>query len=292
MPNNKQDDRPLGTCDRDENPHTEMLAGTCQNWKPLQPAPTPQATVWPHPIAPATEAEIAQAVTDFHNRTLDEDECMAYVINNLFSRRNSPPKVAEYSATCTICGGMAKPGGKCLSCGEQAPAPLTEEQLCAGDREMFAAIEPQAQEAAQPEPELPPHGVDTSWNNGFQGEELQKEILKARERQLLELLEALRTIAQQLVQELVQIKSAKSERPKVVTYPAHGIGLIAFYKCEDVNPLLDSRDQTISALRLEVTRLESNCNALNAKLVKAVLDNAAKNARITELEALEQIKQQ
>jgi hypothetical protein len=43
------------------------------------------------PIAPATEAEIAQAVTDFHNRTLDEDECMAYVINNLFSRRNSPP---------------------------------------------------------------------------------------------------------------------------------------------------------------------------------------------------------
>jgi hypothetical protein len=184
---------------------------------------------------------------------------------------------------------MAKPGGKCLSCGEQAPAPLTEEQLCAGDREMFAAIEPQAQEAAQPEPELPPHGVDTSWNNGFQGEELPKEILKARERQLLE---ALRTIAQQLVQELVQIKSAKSERPKVVTYPAHGIGLIAFYKCEDVNPLLDSRDQTISALRLEVTRLESNCNALNAKLVKAVLDNAAKNARITELEALEQIKQE
>jgi hypothetical protein len=32
--------------------------------------------------------------------------------------------------------------------------------------------------------ELPPHGVNTSWNDGFQGEELQQKILEARERQL------------------------------------------------------------------------------------------------------------
>jgi methionyl-tRNA synthetase len=32
------------------------------------------------------------------------------------------PDDAEYSATCSICGAAAKPGGKCLSCGELAPA--------------------------------------------------------------------------------------------------------------------------------------------------------------------------
>jgi hypothetical protein len=49
MPNDKQDDRLLGTCDCDENPHTEMLAVTCLNWKPLQSAPAPE------PITPSLD---------------------------------------------------------------------------------------------------------------------------------------------------------------------------------------------------------------------------------------------
>jgi hypothetical protein len=275
--------------------------------------PTPQATVWPHPLAP--RSVVPESADKTPRPEHGPVKPQAYPVSLV------TPNDAEYSATCTICGGMAKPGGKCLSCGEQAPAPLTEEQLCAGDREMFAAIEPQAQEAAQPEPELPPHGVDTSWNNGFQGEELQKEILKARERQLLEAqntiaqlqsglqmaahffdspesfnddefravaqavyfaqdgkrhkytgkvphlsqrCEAQNTIVQlrglnvaqskiilgmqkrndSLQQQLAQIRSAKSERPK-----AGYSDTASTYLKTDVDSRLDSRDQTIAALK-------------------------------------------